>query len=129
MSKIVEAPIVKAPEEVIAPIAVFVPLVLLKVIIAYVFAGINWPPAVAVNSTVPAMLAEVVENAGLVVVLVFNVPLFVRELLHVNLHVDMSNTVEVGIVNAPEETIAPIAVFVPLELLKVSTVYVFPGIN
>jgi hypothetical protein len=61
-----------------------VPLVLLKVSIAYVFPGINCPPIPLVNWTVPPILVEVVVKGGFVAELDFNVPLFVSVLLHVN---------------------------------------------
>ena len=113
ISKIVEAGIVNAPVEVTAPIAVFVPLVLLNVSVAYVFAGINWPPVDAANSTVPAIIVVVVENAGFVVVDVFSVPLFVSPALHVKPNVDISNVHELAIVKTPVTVIEPTAVVVP----------------
>jgi hypothetical protein len=79
----------------------------------------NWPPEAAANSTVPPILVVPVENGGFAVELVFRVPKFLRVLLIVNLNVDMSNVVEAGMVNSPEDVNAPIAVFVPLVLLNV----------
>lgn len=79
-------------------------------------AGI-WP-FVPANSTVPSRLVVVLENAGFTVELVFNVPLFVSVLLHVNPKVDKSNVVADGIVKAFVTVMVPAAVFVPLVLVK-----------